>query len=151
MRLYPKNLTSWLVSLAIIVGSVIAAVPTTQVKLNYYNYQNSVFSGQIYVCIVFIALAPWKNFVTDFVLFLQVENLAYTKVVTVIWSDANNNWSGSSVAASYYQSISGTNYEYWNFSTTIGSSGISEFYIEVQYLPNWIIYCVNADASHSYQ
>jgi glucoamylase len=66
-----------------------------------------------------------------FALFLQIQNIAYTKVVTVIWSDANNNWSGSSTAASYYQSISGTNYEYWNFNTTIGSSGISQFYIQV--------------------
>ncbi|KAI9285590.1 glucoamylase 1 [Umbelopsis sp. AD052] len=109
MRLHPKNLASWLVSLAFIVGSVIAAVPTSPVKLNYYTYQNSVFSGQIYV-----------------------QNIAYSKVVTVIWADSSNNWSGYSTPASFYQSISGTSYEYWNFTTTIGSSGISQFYIQYQ-------------------
>lgn len=88
---------------------VSVAVPTTQVQLNTYTYANKVFSGQIYV-----------------------ENLAYTKVVQVIWSDASNNWSGSSTNAAYYQSISGTNYEYWNFNTTIGSAGISQFYIAYQ-------------------
>lgn len=63
----------------------------------------------------------------------KVENIAYTKVVKVIWSDATDNWNdnGNYIEASYYESIDGTNYEFWNFSITIGSAGISQFYIRV--------------------
>ncbi|RUS14492.1 putative phosphatase regulatory subunit-domain-containing protein, partial [Endogone sp. FLAS-F59071] len=87
-------------------------VPTSaQVELNTYQIVNNYFSGQIYI-----------------------ENLAYAKVVTVYYSTAANVWNvtGDSIAASYSSSISGTNYEYWVFNASIGSQGISEFYIQYQ-------------------
>lgn len=63
-----------------------------------------------------------------------MKNIAYEKVVKVIWSDASGNWNnnGNFVFASYYGPIAGTNYEFWNFNTTIGSAGIKQFYIRVR-------------------
>ncbi|KAI9487303.1 MAG: glucoamylase glam [Benjaminiella poitrasii] len=83
-------------------------VPTTsQVKLKSYTYDGSTLSGQIYI-----------------------QNIAYTKVVTVIYSDASSNWNnnGNTIAASYTNGISGTNYEYWNFTGPVSS--INAFYIK---------------------
>lgn len=51
MFFHPKQLATLLLTVTSIVGSAVAAVPTTPVKLNYYNYQNKVFSGQIYVSV----------------------------------------------------------------------------------------------------
>ena len=55
--------------------------------------------------------------------------------MNVYWSDASGDWAnnGNYVAATYSAAISGTNYEYWEFSAEIGSSGISESYIKVIY------------------
>lgn len=62
-----------------------------------------------------------------------MQNIAYSKVVKVIYSDASGNWNnnGNTISASYAESISGTNYEYWDFSATIGAGGIKQFYIRV--------------------
>ncbi|KAL5633527.1 hypothetical protein ACGC1H_003875 [Rhizoctonia solani] len=83
------------------------SLPTSEVKLQTYTLSGSSFSGSIYV-----------------------KNIAYTKVVSVIYSNAANTWvSGQSVSASYSSSISGSSYELWTFSGTIGSGGIKQFYI----------------------
>ncbi|CAE6526129.1 unnamed protein product [Rhizoctonia solani] len=82
-------------------------LPTTEVKLQNYTLSGSSFSGYIYI-----------------------KNIAYTKVVTVTYSNAANTWvSGQSISASYISSISGSSYETWGFSGTIGSGGIKQFYI----------------------
>ncbi|KAI9315487.1 glucoamylase glam [Dichotomocladium elegans] len=88
-----------------------ATVPKTQVKLEAYTYSDSIFSGRIFV-----------------------QNIDYTKIVTVYWSDASNKWDSSKyyTEAAYTHSIPGTNYEYWDFSATIGPSGIKQFYISYQ-------------------
>jgi hypothetical protein len=46
---HSKQLATLLLTVSSIVSSAVAAVPTTPIQLNYYNYQNHVFSGQIYV------------------------------------------------------------------------------------------------------
>ncbi|KAG8710734.1 hypothetical protein FRC09_020951 [Ceratobasidium sp. 395] len=82
-------------------------LPTANVQLQNYTLNGSAFSGNIYI-----------------------KNLAYTKVVTVTYSNAANSWvSGQSISASYSYSISGSSYELWTFSGTIGSGGIKQFYI----------------------
>ncbi|KAG5651352.1 hypothetical protein H0H81_008991 [Sphagnurus paluster] len=83
------------------------ALPTANVQLQAYTLAGNAFSGTIYV-----------------------KNLAFTKVITVIYSNAAGDWvSGQSVSASYTNSISGSSYEIWSFSGTIGSGGIKKFYI----------------------
>ncbi|KAG9096747.1 glycoside hydrolase 15 protein, partial [Ceratobasidium sp. 392] len=82
-------------------------LPTANVQLQNYTLSGSAFSGNIYI-----------------------KNLDYTKVVTVTYSNAANSWvSGQSISASYSYSISGTSYEIWTLSGTIGSGGIKQFYI----------------------
>ncbi|RUS24556.1 glycoside hydrolase superfamily [Jimgerdemannia flammicorona] len=86
------------------------AVPSSAyVQLDYYTYTNGVFSGQIYI-----------------------KNVAYSKIVTLYYSTSAGVWNvaGNSISASYSAAISGTSYEYWVFSATITSGGISQFYIK---------------------
>ncbi|KAL0075032.1 glycoside hydrolase family 15 protein [Phycomyces blakesleeanus] len=115
MRL--TNLWKPVLLLASLVGLTYAAVPASEVKLESYTYSNNVLSGKIYV-----------------------KNIAYAKTVTVIYSDNSDSWSYSTEAA-YTEPISGTNYEYWQFSTTVGSSGIHQFYIK--YVVNGVSYYDN--------
>lgn len=63
----------------------------------------------------------------------KVQNIAYAKVVTVVYSDASNNWNnnGNTVAASYSAGISGSNYEFWKFSAPV--NGIKQFYVRVSH------------------
>ncbi|CAE6455070.1 unnamed protein product [Rhizoctonia solani] len=107
-RLFYLVLT--VVSWAFVSGLVVdkrQSLPTSEVKLQSYTLNGNSFSGSIYI-----------------------KNIAYTKAVTVIYSNAANSWvSGQSVSASYSSSISGSNYETWTFSGTIGSGGIKQFYI----------------------
>ncbi|KAI7851988.1 glucoamylase precursor [Circinella umbellata] len=88
---------------------LVQGAPTSEIELDSYTYTGGVFSGRLYV-----------------------KNIAYTKEVNVYWSDASEDWAnnGNYVAATYSEAISGTNYEYWEFSAKIGSSGISESYIK---------------------
>ncbi|KAG5640213.1 hypothetical protein DXG03_000546 [Asterophora parasitica] len=59
-----------------------------------------------------------------------IKNIAYEKVVTVTYSNAAGNWvSGQTIYASYSGPISGTSYEIWKFSGSIGSGGIKQFYL----------------------
>ncbi|CAE6369313.1 unnamed protein product [Rhizoctonia solani] len=100
------TLVSWGLVTALVVDKR-QSLPTSEVKLQSYTLNGNSFSGSIYV-----------------------KNIAYQKVVTVIYSNAANTWvSGQSVSASYSGSISGSNYETWTFSGTIGSGGIKQFYI----------------------
>ncbi|PVH72796.1 glycoside hydrolase family 13 protein [Cadophora sp. DSE1049] len=76
----------------------------TQVSLNSYTFSGNVLAGSI-----------------------NIQNIAYAKVVTVIYA-VGNTWSSSqSIAASY--SVSGSNgYETWIFSGT--AVGATQFYIK---------------------
>ncbi|KAL9542845.1 hypothetical protein MBANPS3_008407 [Mucor bainieri] len=93
----------------ILAATVVAeTVPTTAaVKVKSFTYDGSTLAGQIYV-----------------------KNIAYTKTVTVIYSDGSDNWNnnGNTIAASYSEAISGSNYEYWTFSAPV--SGIKQFYVK---------------------
>lgn len=68
--------------------------------------------------------------------FKKIQNIAYTKTVTVIYSDASDNWNnnGNTIAAAYSAAISGSNYEFWKFSGSV--SGIKQFYVKVSLLIN---------------
>ncbi|KAI8876733.1 glycoside hydrolase family 15 protein [Backusella circina FSU 941] len=106
MKLFGTLKASFVFLIGCIVFAMADTVPTTQVKLQSYTYSGGVLSGTIYV-----------------------QNIDYTKVVTVIYSDGSGNWNnnGNTISASYSSSISGTNYEYWTFSASVSS--IQQFYI----------------------
>jgi hypothetical protein len=71
-----------------------------------------------------------RRILTHCSFFHQIKNLDYTKVVTVTYSNAANTWvSGQAISAAYSYSISGSSYEIWTFTGTIGSGGIKQFYI----------------------
>ncbi|KAG2179650.1 hypothetical protein INT44_006498, partial [Umbelopsis vinacea] len=63
---------------------------------------------------------------------VQIQNIAYQKTVTLFYSSSSDVWNidGNSVTAAYQGAISGTNYEFWNFNSTISSSGIEHFYLK---------------------
>ncbi|KAG9233391.1 glycoside hydrolase superfamily [Amylocarpus encephaloides] len=76
----------------------------TQVALIGYTFQNNFLSGSI-----------------------NIQNIAYAKVVTVIYSVGNSWTSSQNIAASY--SVSGSNgYETWTFSGT--AAGATQFFIK---------------------
>ncbi|KAG6914997.1 hypothetical protein DXG01_014011 [Tephrocybe rancida] len=83
------------------------SLPTANIQLQNYTLVGQTLSGNIYI-----------------------KNLAYDKVVTAIYSDATNTWvAGQSISASYSYSISGSAYEIWTFTGTIGSGGIKQLYL----------------------
>ncbi|KAI9493573.1 glucoamylase precursor [Zychaea mexicana] len=108
-----------------VTGTIAVDVPSVPIQLESYTYSENVFAGRIFV-----------------------QNIAYTKEVNVFWSDASDDWNdnGNSVAASYSESIADTNYEYWEFSTTIGSAGISQSYL--RYDVSGSIYYDNNDSQN---
>ncbi|KAJ3095920.1 hypothetical protein HDU97_006425 [Phlyctochytrium planicorne] len=72
---------------------------TGPISVVKYSYTSGVLAGQLYI-----------------------QNLAYTKVVTVFWQDANGIWATTSaIQASYSSSVPGSGgaFEYWNFSGSI--------------------------------
>ncbi|PPQ72965.1 hypothetical protein CVT24_000167 [Panaeolus cyanescens] len=77
-----------------------------QVSLISHLYSNNVLSGSI-----------------------SVQNLAYSKVVTVLWA-AGNSWSDSQAISASYSSSGSNNMETWTFSGT--ASGATQFYIRYQ-------------------
>ncbi|KAG2208697.1 hypothetical protein INT47_007796 [Mucor saturninus] len=99
--------------------------PSSEVKVQSYDYSGSTLSGKIYI-----------------------KNIAYAKTVSVIYSDASDNWNnnGNVVAAVYSEGISGSNYEYWTFSGSV--SGIKQFY--VKYVVSGVTYYDN-NGSANYQ
>ncbi|KAF7362568.1 Alpha-amylase [Mycena venus] len=93
-------------------GNVKRAVPpdSVNVQLQDFTLEGNAFSGHIYI-----------------------KNIAFQKVVNVFYSSAADVWPSNAadqgVPASFSASISGTNFETWVFSGTIGSAGIRHFYI----------------------
>uniref|UniRef100_K3WKF1 GH15-like domain-containing protein n=1 Tax=Globisporangium ultimum (strain ATCC 200006 / CBS 805.95 / DAOM BR144) TaxID=431595 RepID=K3WKF1_GLOUD len=87
---------------------IVAAVCTAaqEVKVNSYTYANSKLTGS-----------------------MTVQNLAYSKVVNVIYANTAQTW-GNTCAASYTSGPDSTNKETWSFNCAIGSAGISQFYVE---------------------
>ncbi|KAI9349873.1 glucoamylase glam [Zopfochytrium polystomum] len=84
-------------------GKVLAA---NEVKVTSYSYDGKTLSGNI-----------------------KLLNIAYQKTVYVNYADLSQNWAYS-CSASYSNGPDSTNYEYWTFSCSIGSAGISQFYVE---------------------
>ncbi|KAF3906925.1 Glucoamylase [Arthrobotrys entomopaga] len=76
---------------------------STQVSLISQAYSGSTLSGTI-----------------------KVQNIAYTKVVTVTWA-VDDNWSGNTISAVYASGPDSSGYEVWSFSGT--ASGATQFYI----------------------
>lgn len=101
--------------------------PSSEVKVQSYAYSGSTFSGKIYVSLHNFC----KHDVLNTPFFLQIKNIAYSKTVSVVYSDASDNWNnnGNVIAATYSGGIDGTNYEFWTFSGSI--SGIKQFYVKV--------------------
>ncbi|KAJ3312958.1 hypothetical protein HDU76_002754 [Blyttiomyces sp. JEL0837] len=97
--------------------------PTQQVQVANYNYnpQTKTLSGQI-----------------------EIQNIAYTKVVTVYYKDGNGVWSNSNAVSANYQgplSLNGvSNYEIWGFNQVV-SNGVQQFY--VKYVVNNVSYYDN--------
>ncbi|KAJ7312218.1 hypothetical protein DFH08DRAFT_670604, partial [Mycena albidolilacea] len=83
---------------------------SVNVQLQDFTLSGNVFSGHIYI-----------------------KNIAFQKVVNVFYSSAADVWPSNAadqgVTAAFSASISGTNFETWVFSGTIGSAGIRHFYI----------------------
>ncbi|KAJ6514303.1 hypothetical protein C8R47DRAFT_1090888 [Mycena vitilis] len=83
------------------------------VQLKDFSLNGSLFSGSIYI-----------------------KNIAFVKLVDVFYSGVNDffptNASEQGIAASFNASIPGTNFETWNFTGTIGATGIRHFYLQYQ-------------------
>ncbi|KAK6504337.1 hypothetical protein TWF506_002540 [Arthrobotrys conoides] len=77
----------------------------TQVSLISQSYSGSTLSGTI-----------------------KVQNLAYSKVVTVTWANGNNWGSGNNIPGTYISGPDSSGYEVWGFSGT--ASGATQFYIK---------------------
>ncbi|KAF3288613.1 hypothetical protein TWF970_005676 [Orbilia oligospora] len=58
---------------------------------------------------------------------IKVQNIAYSKVVTVTWANGNNWGSGNTISGSYVSGPDSSGYEVWGFSGT--ASGATQFYI----------------------
>ncbi|KAF8142554.1 hypothetical protein K438DRAFT_1946263 [Mycena galopus ATCC 62051] len=95
-------------------GNVKRAVPvppsSVNVQLQNFTLDDSFFSGSIYI-----------------------KNIAFVKLVTVLYSNASDffplNASEQSIPASFNDSISGTDFETWVFTGLIGPQGICHFYL----------------------
>jgi hypothetical protein len=106
------------------------AVPpdSVSVQLQDFTLSGNVFSGHIYVGL-HQSQRPLSSVLTP----IQIKNIAFQKVVNVYYSSAADVWPSNAadqgVTASFSASISGTNFETWVFSGTIGSAGIRHFYL----------------------
>ena len=77
-----------------------------EVKVNSYTFDGSTLSGS-----------------------MTVRNLAYNKVVSVIYANNAQTW-GNTCRASYTSGPDSSNNEVWSFKCPIGSQGIKQFYAE---------------------
>ncbi|KAJ7912991.1 glycoside hydrolase superfamily [Mycena leptocephala] len=106
------------------------AVPpdSVNVQLQDFTLNGNAFSGHIYV-----GLHPSQRPFSSVSTTIQIKNIAFQKVVNVYYSSAADVWPSNAadqgVTASFSASISGTNFETWVFSGTIGSAGIRHFYL----------------------
>ncbi|PPQ77545.1 hypothetical protein CVT24_005235 [Panaeolus cyanescens] len=75
----------------------------TQVSLINYSFSNNVLSGSI-----------------------NIQNIAYTKVVSVVYA-VGNSWSDSQAISASYVASGSNNYETWSFSGS--APGATQFYI----------------------
>ncbi|GAB9477349.1 hypothetical protein Gpo141_00014414, partial [Globisporangium polare] len=78
-----------------------------------------------------------------------VQNLAYTKVVNVIYANTAQTW-GNSCSAGYSSGPDSSNKETWTFNCPIASAGISQFYVEYKVNGN-TYYDNNGGAGKNYQ
>ncbi|KAK6505726.1 hypothetical protein TWF481_007618 [Arthrobotrys musiformis] len=101
MRVFGLFITAASITLA---WATPLAKRATQVSLITQSYSGSTLSGTI-----------------------KVQNIAYSKVVTVTWANGNN-WSSSNViSGTYVSGPDSSGYEVWSFSGT--ASGATQFYI----------------------
>lgn len=91
----------------------------TQVSLINYSFSNNILSGSINVSF-FIPL--FASILTK----LQIQNIAYSKVVSVVYA-VGNSWTSSQTITGSYSASGSNNYETWTFSG--GAQGATQFYI----------------------
>ncbi|GLD98874.1 hypothetical protein PINS_up007592 [Pythium insidiosum] len=60
---------------------------------------------------------------------INVQNLAYQKVVNVIYSNSANKW-GTTCGAVYTSGPDASNKELWSFTCPVNANGISQFFVE---------------------
>ncbi|KAJ0401410.1 hypothetical protein ATCC90586_009986 [Pythium insidiosum] len=82
------------------------SVAAQEVKVSTYGFDGTTLTGAI-----------------------NVQNLAFQKVVNVIYANKNHQW-GSSCGAVYKSGPDASNKEVWSFSCPIGAAGVSEFFVE---------------------
>ncbi|KAH7020490.1 glycoside hydrolase superfamily [Ilyonectria destructans] len=106
MRFLPNALFVWLL---LAIGTLAAPSNSalekraTQVSLISYTYTDSTLAGSI-----------------------KIQNIAYTKVVSVFWA-AGSTWMSTPISASYSTGPDSTGYETWTFSGKAASA--TQFYI----------------------
>ncbi|KAL7273623.1 hypothetical protein RUND412_003498 [Rhizina undulata] len=129
VKLQLKLLLLQIFSLAVCVCGTPLQKRSTQVSLISYTYSNNVLAGSI-----------------------NIQNIAYDKVVGVYWA-VGDSWTSTPISASY--SVSGSDgYETWVFSGT--ATGVTQFYIEYDvsgssyYDPgNYVNYIITATTTTS--
>ncbi|KAJ3190868.1 glycoside hydrolase 15 protein [Irineochytrium annulatum] len=93
-------------TLAAITVLVASAAASTQVNVVGFTFDGSTLAGTI-----------------------NVQNVAYTKVIYVIYDTPAGGWPGS-CSAHYSSGPASNGYETWTFSCPIDSKGITQFYVE---------------------
>ncbi|KAH8144873.1 uncharacterized protein LAJ45_11143 [Morchella importuna] len=88
----------------VIDGKPLLEKRATQVSLISYTYTNGVLAGSI-----------------------NIQNIAYTKVVTVVYA-VGSSWTSTQVISASYSAAGSSGYETWTFSGT--ATGATQFYIK---------------------
>lgn len=101
----------------------------TQVSLISYTYSNNILSGSINVCFSPPSPQFWPA--------SQIQNIAYSKVVNVVYA-VGNSWTSSQVITASYSASGSNGYETWTFSG--GAQGATQFYIRYDVSgSSWVI------------
>lgn len=98
----------------------------TQVSVISYTFTNNVLAGSIKVT----SIPRTRIYKPQLILTVmpKIQNIAYTKVVTVVYA-VGSTWSDSQKFAAAYSSGPGSDgYETWTFSST--ATGATQFYIK---------------------
>ncbi|TYZ67930.1 hypothetical protein PybrP1_012470 [[Pythium] brassicae (nom. inval.)] len=83
-----------------------ACAAAQEVKVNSYAFNGATLSGSV-----------------------TVQNLAFTKVVNVIYANTAQTW-GNTCVAGYTSGPDSSNKEIWSFNCPIAAAGVSQFYVE---------------------
>jgi len=117
----------FILQLLIFTAFAVATPPekrATQVSLTSWTFTNNVLSGsiEVWVLVYFVSIEGM-----DAHDFLQVQDLAYQKVVTVFYA-VESTWSDGQRISAVWSAQSTGGYETWAFSGR--ATGATQFYIE---------------------